>query len=292
LAPATPGFSRFVGFAVVIHNFAELYLLRIIWFGRRSSSFIGIGLAVLYVFLMLTFLAFLPMDPLYLLAMVQGATMDYLFCLTLPMIAYRFKPYAWNYCDWILASVGAFIHVISIQPLFVGFALGNGQITGITTLGLFPTFFFYTYFAGRELGRLGLVGPSYSQLLTYFWARTILKKVAHVEIELSGDILHAPTAQELKERDVDKEIKAAEIVGSLTEAAKSELLSITTADDFDTKKDDIERARRFADLGAVKYFKMSTCQIAVPHIAAFLLSLTNALIIWFTPCYVNSGCRS
>jgi len=50
LAPATPGFSRFVGFSVVIHNFAELYLLRMIWFGKKSSSFIGIGLAVLYVF--------------------------------------------------------------------------------------------------------------------------------------------------------------------------------------------------------------------------------------------------
>jgi len=293
LAPATPGFSRFVGFAVVIHNFAELYLLRIIWFGKRSSSFLGIGLVVLYVFLMLSFLAFLPMNALYLLALTQGATMDYLFCLTLPMVAHKLKAYPWNYCDWILASVGAFIHIASIQPLFLGFSLGNGQITGITTLGLFPTFFFYTYFAGRELGRLGFVGPSYSQLLTYFWSTTMLKKVAHVDTELSGGInpVHLAGAVELRERDIKTEITSAE-TGSMVVAAQSEIVQLATVDDFDARKEDLTRARELADLGVIKFFKLPTWQIVLPFVGAFLIALSNALIIWFTPCYIDMGCRS
>ncbi|ETN98115.1 hypothetical protein RFI_39402, partial [Reticulomyxa filosa] len=185
LGPITPGFSSldiaitlfyffwekkwFVGFAVVIHNFAELYLLRVVWFGKKANALVGNVVIVLYVFIMTTSLAFLPMNGLYILAMVQGATMDYLLCITFPVVAFKFRAFRHNRSDFILAAVAAFIHIGSIQPLFVGFALANNRITQITALGLFPTFFLYTYFAGRELGRLSLLGPSFQEILVHFF---------------------------------------------------------------------------------------------------------------------------
>ncbi|ETO03053.1 hypothetical protein RFI_34358 [Reticulomyxa filosa] len=56
--------------------------------------------------------------------------------------------YRHNCYDFALASADDIIHINSIQPLLIGFSLCNIQITGITTLGLSPTFFL------RELGRL------------------------------------------------------------------------------------------------------------------------------------------
>jgi len=227
--------------------------------------------------------------------------MDYLFCITLPMIAYKFRPYAWNHCDWVLASVGAFIHIASIQPLFFGFALGNGQITGITALGLFPTFFFYTYFAGRELGRLGLVGPSYSQLLTYFWSTTLLKKVAGVEAELSGGgiapIRLAPSGGKVpvEMKPMDAEAAMAQAVhnsGHMNTAAESEIMLLSTVDDFEVRREDIERAQELAELGAAKYFKMATWQVVIIYVSAFLLSLANSLVVWYSPCYTTAGCKA
>jgi len=291
LAPSTPGFSRFVGFAVVIHNFAELYLLRRIWFGRDATSFIGVAFLVLYVFFMTTFLAFLPMNGLYLLALIQGATMDYLFCTTLPLIAYKLRGSSWNHKDWLLASVASFFHIASIQPLFIGFSLGNGAITGITTLGLFPTFFFYTYFAGRELGRLGL-GPSYKQHLTYAWSVMMLKKVAEVDEELQVEPVTSPLLDNVQQDTVSLTNLYARGGRSLTTAAKEEILHIVTEDDLGADDENLKIARSLAHEGAAKYFNMTPAQIAAPYILAFAFSLLNSLLVWFSPCYGQPECNN
>jgi len=297
LGPTTPGFSRFVGFAVVIHNFAELYLLRMVWFGKNSNSFIGIAVVVIYVFLMVTFLAFLPMNGLYLLAMFQGASMDYLLCLTFPYVAFKFKMFRWNHCDFVLAAVASVIHVATIQPLFFGFAMANGQITGITTLGLFPTFFFYTYFAGRELGRLGFVGPSFQELLIFFWSSMMLKDVRQIDLKVEPKPIGTSSPgtdpdPALASSSTDKRLDAIETL-NITPENIGELVD-NRDPEYESDKGNRQRASAFSQFGVVGYFKVPRCESACFLLSAMALALLNALIVWFAPCYIKRSmlCKS
>ena len=73
--PSNPGFARWYGYAVAIHNFAELYILRHVWWGHLSNALCGTAVQIMYLWIMLTLISFMPIDYLYVLAMVQGATM-------------------------------------------------------------------------------------------------------------------------------------------------------------------------------------------------------------------------
>jgi len=303
LGPATPGFSRFVGFAVVIHNFAEVYLIRRLWFGKSSTSYIGIALIVVYVFLMTTFLAFLPMNTLYFIALAQGATMDYLLCIGFPLLACKFMPIShYNQCDWALASIGAFIHIASIQPLFFGFSIGNGHITGITALFLFPTFVFYTFFAAREVGRLGLFGPSFQQHLVYWWGILMLNKVAKVEVAETLQPLQSvptPHSQNIKQREVETAVDINTTISAKSSNADNAnnantipLVSLDTEDDLATSKADLERARMLAQKGIVRYFNLPVWQVVIVYVSAAIIAVANAIIVWYSPCYIHTRCKN
>ncbi|ETO04448.1 hypothetical protein RFI_32950 [Reticulomyxa filosa] len=307
----------FVGFAVVIHNFAELYLLRVVWFGQKANSFIGNTVIVLYAFLMTTFLAFLPMNGLYVLAMVQGSTMDYLFCVSFPVIATKFLPHRYNFCDFILAASAAIIHILSLQPLFLGFAFANSQITGITTLGLFPTFFLYTYFAGRELGRFGFLGPSFQELLNYFWAMRVLRNLRAIKTEIPLQNIAPATEKPQDNKALETQVELAnqheniKITSIMADDAvilffiyyyyyffffgisfKRVVEAITQASgeaDQVASDSDKGRARDFAQKGAIEYFNMPNWQVVLVFFSALALSLANSIIIWYSPCFVSDS---
>ncbi|ETO15732.1 hypothetical protein RFI_21631, partial [Reticulomyxa filosa] len=303
----------FAGFAVIIHNFAELYMLRIIWFGRDYDSYKLIAVVVLYVFLMTTFLIFLPINLLYLVAMVQGATLDYLFCITCPLIAWEIRCRYRHHTDWLLASIAAMIHILSIQPLFIGLAIGNGRVTGIPVLGLFPTFLLYIYFAGRETGHLGFIGPSFKQTLKYRTYVELLKHVLAIRTYIEN---HKCTEQSEKETETETEAGInAEIEAEIATISSMQnskrinkpksQITIDCDDDANTSDSDqqllkskkkcksgtktsgknvCETADKLADIGVKQYFGLSDFKVVAVFKTAFVLALINALIIWRLPC--------
>eukprot|EP00486_Rosalina_sp_Unknown_P002180 CAMPEP_0201576634 /NCGR_PEP_ID=MMETSP0190_2-20130828/22562_1 /ASSEMBLY_ACC=CAM_ASM_000263 /TAXON_ID=37353 /ORGANISM="Rosalina sp." /LENGTH=137 /DNA_ID=CAMNT_0048007727 /DNA_START=451 /DNA_END=865 /DNA_ORIENTATION=+ len=55
---------------------------------------------------------------------------------------------------------GAMIHIISIQPLFLGMATAYSPLAYLTTLFILPTFVCYTYWASSGSQKVNLVSPN------------------------------------------------------------------------------------------------------------------------------------
>jgi len=173
VGPFTAGFTRSMGFGVIIHNSAEWNFLLRLHFGKEASVRNCTNMCVmLYYVLLLVAMVILPLEMLLWVSMVQGGILDWtlFFFLFVGGRTMKDEPNwqpVFNYCCTTSSSrfgiwygLTAFFHLMTVQVLFFGFALNNPILIGLGSILLVPTFLSYTYFAYGE-DRLSLLcGPS------------------------------------------------------------------------------------------------------------------------------------
>jgi len=142
------------------------------------------------------------------------------------------------------------------------------------------------------LGRLGLLGPSYEEILTYWWSKLVLKKMAGVDASLRlPDSMQGLTQESIKNA-IDNNVEKKD--GNTDPSSRT--IDIRDRDMyidhfFDVDQSNVQRAETLAQLGAMRYFKMSGCEVATFVIAAFIIAIGNSLLVWFSPCLGKSTCQ-
>jgi len=173
VTPFTAGFTRSMGFGVIIHNSAEWNFILRLHYGKQVSFRNCANMCVmLYYVVLLIAMVLLPLEWLLWVAMIQGGFLDWtlLFFICVggnriqdednwqPICNYCCTTSYYRFSVWF--GTAATFHLLTVQVLFVGFALNNPVLIGIGSVLLVPTFFCYTYFAYGE-DRLSLLcGPS------------------------------------------------------------------------------------------------------------------------------------
>jgi len=170
--PFTAGFTRTMGFGVIIHNSAEWNFLLRLHFGKTANVRNATSMCVmLYYVLLLLAMVVLPIRWLFLVAMIQGGFLDWtLVFFTVVGIRNMTNEPNWQYvckycCNMTVSSFAiwfgfaAFFHLVTVEILFVGFSLNSPVLIGTGSVFLVPTFFSYTFWAYGE-DRLSLLcGP-------------------------------------------------------------------------------------------------------------------------------------
>lgn len=139
----------------MVHNMAELFVLGRVWRGVRPNTLTSFGVqcAVMYVWVILTLIVIVPLSPLFLILMLQGAWCDWTVVATFYYVGqaleYKSKDKSKGKCDTHcnFGLTAAITHILSIQPLFLGFASAIKVLDGIIILCLIPTFIIYIWFA-------------------------------------------------------------------------------------------------------------------------------------------------
>lgn len=174
VSPFSSGFTRTMGFGVIIHNSAEWNLLLRLHFGKKASVRNSTSMCLmLYYLILLVAMVILPkLEWLLYVAMIQGGFLDWTLLFFLFIGRSQIPPDEANWqpiCTCLKTSRGRFtcwygfaalFHLLTVQVLFVGFALNNPVLIGAGSILLVPTFLSYTYWAYGE-DRLSLFcGPS------------------------------------------------------------------------------------------------------------------------------------
>jgi len=173
VTPFTSGFTRSMGFGVIIHNSAEWNFILRLHYGKQASVRNNTNMCVmLYYVLLLVAMVILPLEVLLWVAMIQGGFLDWTLVFFIciggknmkdeenwqPICSSCCKTSYSRFSCWF--GTAAVFHLLTVQVLFVGFALNNPVLIGLGSLLLVPTFLCYTYWAYGE-DRLSLLcGPS------------------------------------------------------------------------------------------------------------------------------------
>jgi len=171
VTPFTAGFTRSMGFGVIIHNSAEWNFILRLHFGKQSSVRNGTNMCVmLYYVILLIAMVILPLEVLFLVAMIQGGFLDwtlvFYLCVSCKNIDDEPNWQTVSCCSTSKSRFGwwfgtaALFHLLTVQILFVGFALNNAVLIGFGSVLLVPTFFCYTFWAYGEDRSSLLCGPS------------------------------------------------------------------------------------------------------------------------------------
>jgi len=171
--PFTAGFTRSMGFGVIIHNSAEWNLLLRLNFGKTAYFRNCTNMCVmLYYVLLLIAMVVLPLEWLFYVAMIQGGFLDWTLVFFTYIGAARVKNETNNWqhiCDHICSNsvtrfgvwfgFASIFHLLTVQVLFIGFALNNPALIGFGSVLLVPTFLSYTFWAYGEDRMSLLCGP-------------------------------------------------------------------------------------------------------------------------------------
>jgi len=173
--PFTAGFTRSMGFGVIIHNSAEWNFLLRLQYGKQVTVRNSQNMCVMFYYVVLLIaMAVLPLELLFYIAMIQGGFLDW--SLLFFLIVGGKRMYVKNEDNWqpilnncckttfsrfvVWYGLAAFFHLATVEILFVGFALNMPALIGLGSLLLVPTFFCYTYWAYGEDRSTLLCGPS------------------------------------------------------------------------------------------------------------------------------------
>jgi len=266
--------------------------------------------------------------------MIQGAAMDYFILYTFILVAVKLREQknAWSAKHWCKFGVSAaLLHVLSIQPLFLGIGIADGVLPGYSTLFLFPTFFLYTVFAMRELGRANVTSKFEEFLLEL---QIVVQRppegspaphtqTSHSTQQHSGKLsalqMTAVVEQlereyEEKEKEKDSESRRNSRLGmqrghkhqeSKEEEGDVDMMTrqITSrmdVSDFKSKKSaymdyisnkNIQKAMSLFNQGIIKHFQLPPNVIIATVVLALASSIGNSVVVWFSPCFVTSGCK-
>jgi len=172
--PFSAGFTRTMAFGIMIHNSSEWNLLIRLQYGKTAYPRVGANLCVMvYYVIMLVMMAILPLDALLLFSMIQGGLLDWSLLFFVFVAAKLVKddenpqPCLRKCCccrtmrsSFICGfGFGALTHLVSVEILFVGFAMNSPGVIGAGAALLVPTFLIYTFWViGQDLS-LFMCGP-------------------------------------------------------------------------------------------------------------------------------------
>jgi len=143
--PFSAGFTRTMAFGIMIHNSSEWNLLLRLQYGKTAYPRVGANLCVMvYYVIMLVMMAILPLDALLLFSMIQGGLLDWSLLFFVFVAAKMVKddenpqPCLRKCCccrtmrsSFICGfGFGALTHLVSVEILFVGFAMNIPGVIG------------------------------------------------------------------------------------------------------------------------------------------------------------------
>jgi len=194
VVPFSAGFTRSMGFGIVLHNAAEWNLLMRLHFGKTDIVRNGTNVVVvLYYFIMLLLMATCSnLELLLYIAMVQGGFLDWTFVIFV-YVGYRnikpikpsenWEPVFRSCCHTVSSrfvfwyGFAAFFHLVSVEILFAGFILNNGTLVSAGGFLLLPMFLFYLFWVFGQDRILVCFGPSL--LMKYSKSSKDKKTVMH-----------------------------------------------------------------------------------------------------------------
>jgi len=171
VTPFTAGFTKTMGFGVIIHNSAEWNFLLRLHFGKKSDVRNATNMCVvLYYVLMLIAMVVLSPERLFLAAMIQGGFLDWalVFFIWIGFHNLKFERNwqyllknicTWSYGRFVWYAFAAVFHLVTVEILFIGFAMNSPVLIGMGSVFLVPTFFAYTFWAYGEDRVSLLCGP-------------------------------------------------------------------------------------------------------------------------------------
>jgi len=171
VTPFTAGFTRTMGFGVIIHNSAEWNFLLRLHYGKQASVRNCTNMCVmLYYVLLLIAMVILPLEALLYVAMIQGGFLDWALVFYVFVAKVKEEPNWQPVCNSCFSTstsrfqcqygFAAIFHLTTVEVLFVGFAMNNPILIGIGSVLLVPTFLAYTFWAYGEDRLSVLCGPS------------------------------------------------------------------------------------------------------------------------------------
>lgn len=308
IGPKYGGFNRIEGFGIMVHNMAEWFILSALWFGldphdgndkdrdpcrkctncccsccesENSRNSVGPRFIVMYLWAMMTAISFLPLSPLFLIAMIQGSFCDWFLVLTFGVTAQKMQEHGGKY--WWYGFSAALMHILTIQPLFVGFSLTYSILNGITVMFLIPTFIIYLWFASADAHTVvNVISPNPTGAFMMDKRRNILlKRLVNGEKEV-------PLAIEMNNYGASGDMKSRNVVGSTTPTAQD---SGAQSGDNDMIVDSIIGKHHSMlslllkdgllkdDYGRRKFWLLVA--------GAIILAVTNSVIGWTIPCMID-----
>lgn len=286
LGPSEGGFNRIIGFGILVHNFAEVCILGHIWRGapqvRKAHNANGTMWVIMYVWLIMVLIAFLPPVALFPVLMAQGAFCDWTLVTTFVFLgrwmdsdknggkAHREK----MGCYGKLGTAAAITHILSIEPLFFGIATTWSTLNAITVVCLMPTFILYIWFSSADQQRRPIIispDPSSNNWLN--------KKRNDLLIEMvhghGGD-----QAIELKQR-------RAEMDHTTASSEQKEDANRASAAKEDATCEKSMTYGEVIRVGLVNIDDANRKSGVWVALIGFAISFSNVIFIYFTPCMVD-----
>jgi len=173
--PFSAGFTRTMAFGIMIHNSAEWNLLIRLQYGKTAYPRVGANLCVMvYYVIMLVAMTILPLEALLLFSMIQGGFLDwslvFFVCVAAEMVKDDENPQpCLRKCCCCrtrrssfkcMFGFAALSHLISVEVLFVGFALNSPGIIGLGAALLVPMFLVYTFWVIVQDRAIYMFGPT------------------------------------------------------------------------------------------------------------------------------------
>jgi len=316
VVPFSAGFTRSMGFGIVLHNAAEWNLLLRLHFGKTDIVRNGTNVVVvLYYFIMLFLMATVDkLEHLLYIAMVQGGFLDWTFIIFV-YVGYRnIKPIKpsenWEHvfrccCHTVSRrfvfwyGFAAFFHLVSVEILFAGFILNNGTLVSAGGFLLVPMFLFYLIWVFGQDRILFCFGPPL--LMKYSKSFKDKKTVIHPcfkhttrTVDLLYHFLAGREAVQMNEIDASNSVE--------------NVMKKSPVDDGEDWVEDFESRRRFMEDYEIFqtgiYAKarkcpckwLCTCCSWIPlywYAALFIISV-NAGILIFLPVMIGErdpGCN-
>jgi len=295
LAPSTGGFNRIAGFGILVHNLAELFIVIRIWFGNEvnlNRQLTGSKVAILYVWIIMFLVTLLPLLPLFVILMLQGAFLDWMLVYTFYNCGdYMQKRSSGGKYFW-FGFAAAFTHILSIQPLFFGFATTYAVLNGITVIFLIPTFILYVWFASAdESHATNIIDPIITDQVYQTWDMNQTLHRIEIGVEKSRGFYIPPLQQPLVQQPLIQSPQLA--MDSKLAQQKSSSVPL----------DDIEMARIESNKNSGKlitevleeglfYLNQNDKRVAARYfkrivILSFLSALIDGAIVLFSPCYID-----
>jgi len=308
LGPKEAGFNRVVGFGILVHNLAEIFILGHVWFGNvnhvsgrgknmSKNRYGGIGV-IMYVWLIMTLIAFLPQVPLFLILMIQGASCDWTLVATFIYLGHWMDKQGHDEhlknagrCYSKLGIAAAITHIVTIQPLFFMIAT-TYQVLGVfTIIFLIPTFILYIWFAAADKEQSPIiVQPNLTSNDVMSCERNeLLKQIRDKEtqIELKQRNVAAYNASD----DAQDDQKQEDEVDGSGDNGKTEIVYVEKKEENQdedangknkkyTYGDVVTYGLTYINPDGLKWFKI-LLGVGVS------VAVVNSLIVFFAPCYID-----
>jgi hypothetical protein len=290
VGPNEGGFNRILGFGIMVHNVAEMLILGHIWFGNTNkndkSNGFGSFYVIMYIWVILTLIAFLGEAPLFFLLMLQGGFCDWSLVATFFFMGHwmdrknehRSKMHGYGK----FGTAAAVTHILSIQPLFLGIATSWTTLNAITVVLLVPTFILYIWFTAADADNRPIISqpaPSSNSSLNmkrneYLSEMTKLLRIAPTTQDVELKQRRSGGTEEQQDDSKDAEVEMEDSVSKKDDEAV--VFTIKTMDYVDI----IREGLTYIEPANVKWMK-------VVALFGALMSVMDATLVFFMPCMVD-----